>query len=356
MVDTNDSISFNNTISVKGLVRSTMLMEYIRINALFYGQKHVSSGLYVVTAQEDSISKSGYRTTLTLLRIAGDDDYITKATKTVTRKAEQVVLSENNPKLTGSWEIKAVKNRTVNVDGYDHTYTDEDGNTIYVFTDINSYRKAMDANREWFIPLVKNLANLLDTSAAPSGAQKGNITAKQFVQDMKYLALSRATSYRTPDYDGTSNTHYMNCGYIWSDNGTITIGFDGINMIKSYINEPDIVVKTGPMGYFVQPGTVISGNTSIEEVLNECTGVTYGDFSNCVPGSMMYMTGHAGVYVGEFTSNGKTYNAVECTAAWEEGVILTWVDANGTRRHHKGDANSRGIWLAWGKLSGYIKY
>lgn len=62
------------TLTIKGLIRPAMLMENVRINAYFYGQRHISSGLYVITKQEDSIDRSGYRTTLTLLRIAGDED------------------------------------------------------------------------------------------------------------------------------------------------------------------------------------------------------------------------------------------------------------------------------------------
>lgn len=62
------------TLTIKGLLRSAMLMNYVRVNTYFYGQKHISSGLYVITKQEDRIDSSGYRTTLSLTRIAGDDD------------------------------------------------------------------------------------------------------------------------------------------------------------------------------------------------------------------------------------------------------------------------------------------
>ena len=60
------------TLTVKGLVRPTMLMSYVRLNCLFYGQKHISSGVYIITKQVDSISKEGYKTTLNLLRVRGD--------------------------------------------------------------------------------------------------------------------------------------------------------------------------------------------------------------------------------------------------------------------------------------------
>ena len=56
-------------LTLKGLTVPAMLMTYIRVNTLFYGQKDIASGIYVVTDQTDSISGSGYSTTLTLLRV-----------------------------------------------------------------------------------------------------------------------------------------------------------------------------------------------------------------------------------------------------------------------------------------------
>ena len=59
-------------ITIKGLLRPSILMSYLKVNAYFYGKKHISSGLYIITRQEDVISSSGYRTTLSLTRIKGD--------------------------------------------------------------------------------------------------------------------------------------------------------------------------------------------------------------------------------------------------------------------------------------------
>lgn len=61
------------TLQLKGLLRSAMLMTYIKVNVYFYGQKHISSGTYIITKQVDDISASGFRTTLSLTRIKGDD-------------------------------------------------------------------------------------------------------------------------------------------------------------------------------------------------------------------------------------------------------------------------------------------
>lgn len=62
-------------LTIKGLLRPTLLMTYIKVNTYFFGHKHVSSGLYIITRQEDSIDSSGYKTTLSLTRISGDTDY-----------------------------------------------------------------------------------------------------------------------------------------------------------------------------------------------------------------------------------------------------------------------------------------
>ena len=90
------------TMTIKGLVRPAMLMTYIRVNAFFYGQRHVSSGLYIVTKQEDKIDQAGYRTTLTLQRIAGDNDYFTSTTKTVKSKVVDSISYEVVGNSSGS--------------------------------------------------------------------------------------------------------------------------------------------------------------------------------------------------------------------------------------------------------------
>lgn len=62
------------SLTIKGLLRPSILMSYVKLNVYFYGKKHVASGLYIITKQEDSISESGYKTTLSLLRVGGDTD------------------------------------------------------------------------------------------------------------------------------------------------------------------------------------------------------------------------------------------------------------------------------------------
>ncbi|MBO5712096.1 MAG: hypothetical protein J6R47_04590 [Acholeplasmatales bacterium] len=62
-------------ITLKGLLKPALLMSYVKVNAYFYGKKHISSGLYIITKQEDQIDSNGYKTTLSITRISGDETY-----------------------------------------------------------------------------------------------------------------------------------------------------------------------------------------------------------------------------------------------------------------------------------------
>lgn len=56
-------------LTMRGLLKPISLMDYIQINVVFYGQKHITSGLYVVTGEQDILSGSGFMTNLSLLRV-----------------------------------------------------------------------------------------------------------------------------------------------------------------------------------------------------------------------------------------------------------------------------------------------
>ena len=58
-------------ITVRGLLKPAILMTNVRLNVLFFGKSHISSGLYVVTGEKDNIDEKGFRTTLSLLRVDG---------------------------------------------------------------------------------------------------------------------------------------------------------------------------------------------------------------------------------------------------------------------------------------------
>lgn len=60
-------------MTIRGLLKPALLMSYVKVNTYFYGHKHISSGLYIITKQEDQIDSSGYRTTLSITRVSGDE-------------------------------------------------------------------------------------------------------------------------------------------------------------------------------------------------------------------------------------------------------------------------------------------
>ena len=58
---------------MKGLLRPSVLMSYVRLNTYYYGRKwNAGCGLWIITSQNDTIDFNGYRTTLSLTRVGGD--------------------------------------------------------------------------------------------------------------------------------------------------------------------------------------------------------------------------------------------------------------------------------------------
>ena len=60
------------SITIKGLLRPAILMTYVRLNIILFGQKHINSGLYIITKQVDKVDGNGYQTTLNMTKIGGD--------------------------------------------------------------------------------------------------------------------------------------------------------------------------------------------------------------------------------------------------------------------------------------------
>ena len=65
------------TLECRGLLSPLLLMTYIKVNVLYYGQERLTSGVYIVTGQEDILTGAGYRTRLSLLRVAGPQQHLT---------------------------------------------------------------------------------------------------------------------------------------------------------------------------------------------------------------------------------------------------------------------------------------
>lgn len=62
----------NASLTLKGFMKPVMLMDYVIVNVVFYGNKHISSGVYTITGQKDTLSGEGFRTTLALTRVGAN--------------------------------------------------------------------------------------------------------------------------------------------------------------------------------------------------------------------------------------------------------------------------------------------
>lgn len=167
------------------------------------------------------------------------------------------------------------------------------------------------------------------------------ITSSKFVEMAKYVE-NRATMYW--------NQFPYNCGYVHASG---VQSYDCNNFVKSLINDPNIAYST-EVGDYAVPGTVIA-DVSEWGLISLCEDVTWWDFTGCIPAEVLYMTGHIGLFVGEYTDPSGVVNVIEATAAMGGGVLSSFVDGNGYRYDHKG-GTCLGRWEAHGKLRRYIDY
>lgn len=168
------------------------------------------------------------------------------------------------------------------------------------------------------------------------------MTQADWIARLKHIALNRSTFY--------NKSFPYNCGYIHSGG---VLSFDCIGLVKALINDPSIAYKTSPVGFYVKPGKVIPDTTEMG-ILNLCSDVSY-NFNYMTPGEYLYMSGHGGVYVGDFQDGSGTVNTIECTVAFGGGVTTSYTDSSGRRWNHKGGVQVC-RWEAHGKLSRYIDY
>ena len=160
------------------------------------------------------------------------------------------------------------------------------------------------------------------------------MTNTQYVDTLKHIA-SIPTVYK--------NKFPYNCGYY--DGVTGRFSFDCWNLVKSVINGwQDIRVN----GYYVK-GFKVTGDIDGATILKRCTTKSKDFTKISIPGTYLYLPGHAGSYIGETVINGKYYNVIECTGAWTKNVLYSWVDQDGTRRRYKGGAKN-GKWTDWGLM------
>lgn len=104
-------------LTIRGLLRPAILMNYVKLNVWFYGRKHISSGYYIITAQTDRVEEgSGFQSILSLTRIAPDGD-IDVAVGLFGEKVDGNGGYDNsaNPSSASSGTTKSVTERFSNI-------------------------------------------------------------------------------------------------------------------------------------------------------------------------------------------------------------------------------------------------
>lgn len=119
-----------------------------------------------------------------------------------------------------------------------------------------------------------------------------------------------------------------------------TFGFDCVCLIKGIL-----------WGWKGNTGATYGGavynsngvpDKNADQIMSYCSGVST-NFSNIVPGEIVHMSGHVGIYIGDGL-------AVECTPIWKDGVQITAVGNIGKKSGY----NTR-TWVNHGKLN-FIDY
>lgn len=164
------------------------------------------------------------------------------------------------------------------------------------------------------------------------------MTSEEYVSKLKTLA-ERKTGY--------NNKYPYNLLYVHKDK----ITGDCLNTIKALLNGYNIYNNN--VGYY-QRDLSNTGDVTEATLLSMCTDIST-DFSQIPKGALLYMRGHVGTFVSLTKRNGKEYNVIECTKSFGGGIVYSWVDADGTRRSHKGGVKN-GKWIQFGKMTKFLSY
>lgn len=119
-----------------------------------------------------------------------------------------------------------------------------------------------------------------------------------------------------------------------------TFGFDCVCLIKGILwGWNGDVNKTYGGAVYASNGVP---DTNASGMMNYCSNVST-NFKNIIPGELVYMPGHIGIYIGDGL-------AVECTPIWKDGVQITAVGNIGKKSGY----NTR-TWTKHGKCN-FIDY
>ena len=171
--------------------------------------------------------------------------------------------------------------------------------------------------------------------------------AKVIMTSSEFIERAKALAARPSYY---SNKYPYNLCYIHKDGRTSA---DCWNLYKAILNGYDVNRKD--VGYY-QKDLSNTGDCDGATLISKCSDVST-NFSKLKEGEprLLYMSGHAGAFIGHNVIGGKEYNVIESTGAWERKILYSWVDADGTRRRYKG-GEAKGKWAKHGKMTPWVKY
>lgn len=164
----------------------------------------------------------------------------------------------------------------------------------------------------------------------------------------KYKTLYIMGCFGAPMTDYGKNRYTQNSSYNKRADRTLkiksassdTFGFDCVCLIKGILWG-----WNGNLNH-IYGGAKYASNGVLDkgadQIMSYCSDVST-DFSNIVPGELVHMSGHVGIYIGDGL-------AVECTPIWKDGVQITAVGNIG-----KKDGYNKRTWNKHGKLK-WIEY
>ncbi len=122
-----------------------------------------------------------------------------------------------------------------------------------------------------------------------------------------------------------------------------TFGFDCVNLIKGILWgwNGDLSKAYGGAAY--QSNGV--PDVGADAMIRCCHKVSAGDWGKMLPGEVVWMKGHIGIYIGDGL-------VVECSPKWQNKVQITAVDNNGEKNGYYGRTwtkHGRLPWISYGK-------
>lgn len=170
------------------------------------------------------------------------------------------------------------------------------------------------------------------------------LTAKDYCEGLKALPWTIKSYY---------NNHFPQ-NLLFNQGDGVFSGDCWNSIVKAYFWGKGVLPRNKG-GYWFNPGRYGLGDWNGRQILDHCSDISL-DFSNIEAGEYLLTEAedHAGIYVDDFKHDGLTYNVIECTPIWANGIQATYLDTSGKRYQVKGGVQG-GAWKYHAKLP-WVEY